>query len=215
MRLEPGNLVFGTAPAILLDCARQLHDRNSPFSFEDFCEALGAPGSEATPVLQQLIDAEIIEIGDSPDAPYVATEKLGQLALARISRGLSRIEAEVLLARVIEKARGINDDAQRYLCEIVCLVVFGSFLGDKTLLGDLDIGVHVGPARLPEADRKNALMLWLRNGRQPPEAKSMSALRLRKPNLISLHSLEEVLSLGTPYRVVFGSIPETMLEKRG
>jgi hypothetical protein len=180
------------------------------FPLKTFAKHWGHPGTEATPVLQQLIDAEFIQIGDSPDGPYVATQKLGQLALARISQGLSRGEAEALLRRVIEKAREINGDAEQYPCEIVCLVIFGSFLGDKALLGDLDIGIHLGPARLSEADRKKALMLWLKNGKRPPEAKSMSALRLRKPNLISLHSLEEVLSLGTAYRVVFGAIPEKM-----
>ena len=35
----------------------------------------------------------------------------------------------------------------------------------------------------------------------------MAVMRLRRPNQVSIHELEEVLRLGTPYEVVFGTLP--------
>jgi hypothetical protein len=49
---------------------------------------------------------------------------------------------------------------------------------------------------------------------QSPTGRVFSELRLRKPNVVSIHQLGEVLELGTPYKVVFGLLPVTA-EGRG
>lgn len=205
MYLRSDELLFGVAPAILIDCAQQLHRlADRPFSLNDFCEALGAPIREAEPVLTQMISEGFIAAQAASPNTYRATSKLGQLALSNISEGLPRPQADVLLARIIDRAASVNADPQKHRCLVVRIVVFGSYLTDKETLGDLDIGVELKELpRPPGANRRSAYRDLLR-GLATPTSKVKSLLRLHKPKQISIHNFEEVLQLGTPYRLVFG-----------
>lgn len=204
MRFEAGSLPFGVAPAILKDCAEQLRHSQESFSLDEFCKALGAPRSEALPVLTRLVDAGIV-LAHGDSLGYGPTERLQQLALASVGPGLQRKDAEALLGRVIAKAEQINAKPEEFLCNVVCLGVFGSYLTDKDVLGDLDIAVEIAEPRLPvDPTRKPDVMKAIEQSRSATN-KTFAALRLRKPNLISIHTLEEVKHLGTPYTIVFGT----------
>jgi hypothetical protein len=205
--LHPNELVFGlVAPAIMVDCARQLHRKGRAFGFEDFCEALGAPAHECQPVLDRLVTEGFLEVSQAADPRFVSTNKFRQLALAPIGEGITRQDATRLLDSVIRKARLLNAEpgTPKYL--VTCIVVFGSYLGDKPVIGDLDLGVHIERPSLT-AGEVAELVSMLRMGRPTPDIKAMRALQLRKPTKISVQDLSGVLSLGTPYRVVFGEIP--------
>lgn len=205
MHLRFDELVFGVAPAILIDCAQQLHQRaDQPFSLNDFCEALGAPIREAEPVLKQMISSGFITTQAAASNTFLATPKLGQLALSNISEGLPRAQADALLTRILDRAKSINADPTKHGCVVVRIVVFGSYLTNKETLGDLDIGVELKERpRQRGPDERSAYRDLLR-GLATPTSKVRSLLRLRKPKQISIHNLEEVLQLGTPYRLVFG-----------
>jgi hypothetical protein len=87
------------------------------------------------------------------------------------------------------------------------VVVFGSFLRKVPVLGDLDIGVALDPSderRLEPAGL--GLAEWLRKS-SAPDRRTHSALRLRKPQYISIHKYDEVIKLKTSYGVVFGKEP--------
>lgn len=213
MHLLPDQLMFGVAPALLIDCARQIHERDCDIkrfslSVDDFARALGAPLIESTPVLlAMLADGFFERVGGQADC-YVPTRKLGQLALAKISTGISREEADTLLARIVEKAAWVNAHPDAYDHRIACVVVFGSYLTDKPHLGDLDIGVELeelsGRGRRREGESIDA---WLRRG-QAAHNRALRALRLRQPKKISVHGLDEILSLNTPFRLMFGALSE-------
>lgn len=208
MKLLPDKLIFGVAPSILIDCAVQIHGRERDFDFDDFCEALGAPAEEAHPVLAKLVRAGFAKPDKSDARRFHPTKKWGQLALAKVSRGLTRAEAEGLLKKIIAKARGINSgDGDRFQ-KVSCVVVFGSYLRKASVLGDLDIGVALDPKderRLPPQGL--SLAAWFRKGGARAR-RTYSALRLRKPNSISIHKFDEVVGLKTPYRVIFGKEPD-------
>lgn len=60
MHLLPGQLMFGVAPVLLIDCARQIHegdynDKKHTFDIDAFSRALGAPVRESGPVLQAML----------------------------------------------------------------------------------------------------------------------------------------------------------------
>jgi hypothetical protein len=204
MNIAPDSLPYGAAPAILLDCAQQLHEMDGrPFTFDDFCVALGASRSESEPVIEQLIVDGFLYPGDSADATYICSSRMGQLALAKISHGLPRDEATRLLNAVIEKSEAINADPEKYPYAVTCLAVFGSFLTEKEVLGDLDIGVTLS---LRECRREKFGLTSLKRG-MSSYAKTLAALRLRKPAKISIHEMDEVIRLETPYRVIFGEMP--------
>jgi hypothetical protein len=207
MKLDPDELMFGVAPTILVDCAVQLHERESDFDLDDFCQALGAPVEEARPVLERLVCAGFAKPDRSDARRFNPTKKWGQLALANVSHGLARADAEVLLEKIIAKACAINSSTDGRFRKVSCVVVFGSFLGNAPVLGDLDIGVALDPTdeRRLEPDGLS-LAEWFRKG-SAPDRRTRSALRLRKPQCISIHSFDEVIELKTPYRVVFGKEP--------
>jgi hypothetical protein len=207
MRLHPNELVFGlVAPAIMVDCARQLHAASRAFDIDDFCEALGAPARECQPVVDQLVAEGFFEVGQAAPRRYAPTSKFGQLALAPIGEGLTREAATKLLNAVIHKAKVLNAEAATPKYLVACIVVFGSYLGDKPVLGDLDLGVYIERPVLTREEVAQQVSL-LREGRSLPGDKLMRALQLRKPAQVSVQDLDAVLRLGTPYRVVFGEIP--------
>lgn len=204
MRLRPDERLFGVDPAILIDAARQLHHRDgAAFVLKDMCLAMGAPPGEVLPVLNQMVSEGFVELDMDSQETYRATKKLGQLALAHISTGLQRVHADELLQRVIAQVEAINANPDRYQCKVIRVVVFGSYLGQKAILGDLDIGVEIKEV-LPSSqeDRVARFRDW-RRGRATPVSKAQALLRLRKPKLISIHDFEEVKRLDTPYRVVW------------
>jgi predicted nucleotidyltransferase len=128
--------------------------------------------------------------------------------LANVSHSLTRAEAEALLKKIIAKARTINSGNGDRLQKISCVVVFGSYLRKASVLGDVDIGVALDltdERRL--APEGLSLAEWFRKG-SARARRTYSALRLRKPDSISIHKFDEVVGLRTPYRVIFGKEPE-------
>lgn len=206
MHLTPDSLLFGVSPAILIDCAQQLHIANRPCSFSDFCTALGAPEAEAKPVLEQMTAAGFMDTGEPPEQLFLPTEKLSQLALASISGGIARKEADKLLQTVLLKIDEVNANPEEFPYVVECLVVFGSYLGTKPVLGDLDLGVELREP--PRTRAKGKPVEEMLRDHYSGWNKSAAALRLRKPKLISIHRLEEVVRLGTPYKVIWGHLPD-------
>lgn len=205
MNLRPGSLLFGVAPAIIRDCAKQLVERRDPFTIENFCRAIGAPYFEAQAVLRAMIAEGFVALTED-GKQYEQTQLLRQLANASISAGLPRIEADRLLSRVLAAAEKVNQDPERYPYAVQCLAVFGSYLGDKPVLGDLDLAVSLREVvRVTEFPKGQSFREALDRD-AAAHNKTFAALRLRSPKLISIHKMQEVLELQTPYRVLFGSI---------
>lgn len=112
---------------------------------------------------------------------------------------LPRSEAERLLQRIISRAAEVNQDPVRYPYAVRRLVVFGSFLTDKEMLGDLDIAVElrlVRPASEVIEERPRWRLVHWAN-------RTHVALQVRRPKLVSIHDILEVRELGIPTREVF------------
>jgi predicted nucleotidyltransferase len=215
MYLLPDQLMFGVAPALLIDCARQIHDWDVDCSFtiEKFSEALGAPVSESAPVLKAMMETGLFRSAADKDSYFITEQKLGQLALAKISRGISRTEARRLLDKIIEKAAWVNAHSDAFGHNIECVVVFGSYLTEKPHLGDLDIGVSLNELRgqFTQGDGESFYDSFRRV--MAARHRTLRAIRLRQPKKISIHDLDEVIRLETPYKVVFGTLPEGVSEQ--
>ena len=112
---------------------------------------------------------------------------------------LRRHDAARLLKRVLARAAEVNADPMRFPYAVRRLVVFGSYLTDKEVLGDLDIGAEILPVR-PASDLMKErpgwrLVHWAN--------RTHVALQVRKPKLVSIHGMHEVITLDTPVREVF------------
>jgi predicted nucleotidyltransferase len=207
VNLLPGSLLFGVAPPILVDCAEQLCALMRKFSRDDFCTALGAPWREAAPVLEEMIRECFVEVVEGGE--FVPTKRMRQLALASVSNGLSRPDAEALLRRVIAKAIEVNVDPESFSYGVQRLAVFGSYLSDKAILGDLDLAVELTEWRT-KRDVGGGHQSSIREIIDKDASainKTYAALRLRKPKLISVHAFRELADLGTPYEVVYECCP--------
>lgn len=200
--------MFGVAPALLIDCARQIHESHYSgeegiLSLDDFSRTLGAPISECTPVLGAMLADGFFE--QRGEQQFVPTRKLNQLALAKISKGIPRAEAATLIAKITNKAVWINEHPADFDHRVRCVVVFGSYLSSKTVLGDLDIGVALDALRDAARWELNAYTEMQRM--DAAHTRTFRALRLRQPKKISLHTVDEVIRLATPYQVIFGTVP--------
>lgn len=203
MNLSPHSRLYGVHPLIVRQAADRLADL-SRFTFEDLLAAFGATEAEGQMILSGMLrDGTVSAATDG--STFLPEQRLRQLAIAKIGEPLTRAQAEHLLRCVIKKAEEINSDEVGYGCRVDCIAVFGSYLTDKQLLGDLDLGVTVSRVRSSKPDPREMAFGWWRDRRRSAEAKVYSALRLRRPDDVSIHDLAEVRSLGTAYRVVFGN----------
>ncbi|HEX8388330.1 MAG TPA: hypothetical protein VF636_04875 [Sphingomonas sp.] len=126
--------------------------------------------------------------------------------------GITRERADRVLTAIVREAEAINADPHM-LHSVVKLSVFGSYLGDKLSLGDLDVAYAVATRVIgsgidertrafaeayppPRSVARNWFqrMLW-------PEA--YLARRLKVARGISLHEHAELDSEGYPHRVIF------------
>jgi len=126
--------------------------------------------------------------------------------------GVTRAKADELIAALIERVKVVDADPQ-YLYGVSRLAVFGSYLTDKSKLGDIDIAVELGPKerrtslhwQLCEAQRAEApghygsieRLFW-------PERRVWKALRDRH-SAFSFHEYGELEQLekeqGTNFRI--------------
>lgn len=187
MRLDPDKLIYGVAPDILRTFASKcrLHDA---FSLTDACKALGAPHQQARPVLSALVKDGFLDTDNDIADWYRPLQKFKQLALAAISQGITRQEAEAKLAAVIARAREINAGQRLADSHVKRLAVFGSYLTDAPVLGDLDIAYED---------------VWIPRDQSPERNIRLSVALRGRDTALSLHHIDEVISLGTPYQVVF------------
>lgn len=200
MHFPPGELWNGVAPEILIECARQLRHLDD-ISTEDFCRSIGAPLEESMPVLSCMLDSGFLEASFDSNS-FAPTQKLRQLALAQVSRGLSRTEAKGLVEKIIAAARRVNRSPDKYAMGVRRVAIFGSYLGDKPTLGDLDVAVQLGATSSVRIEPGEGVIAALAR-QSSAESKIYSALRLRKPKLISIHTFDELEHLGTPYVIAF------------
>ena len=124
-----------------------------------------------------------------------------------------RERADRLIAQMITEAEAINADATM-IHTVTLLAVFGSYLTDKEVLGDLDVAIQFKgrwtPDDFDERKRQFAIdhpmppstrrdysgrMFW-------PETKLRRRIKVGRG--ISLHDFSELEILGCPFRVVFG-----------
>jgi hypothetical protein len=200
MRLTKGQLFLGVAPKIIVDCARQLWLLQRGFTLDEFCRSLGAPVDEARPVLEAMIREGYVEDRIAATEQYEPTKQLSRLKSATIGPGLTRQQASALLQKVIAQAVHINANPEHYCVTVRTLAVFGSYLSDAAVLGDLDVGYEI--ELIPSGECRQKAVQAFRAGRKGSDEKARSALKCHNRH-VSLHTMTELKRLGTPFLRVF------------
>lgn len=214
MFFPPDQLVYGVQPRSLIAAAQRLRPAQddhapNPVSLLDVRQAFAASSAEATALVATLVREGFLAVTDdrTPDL-YLPTRRLNQLSLAKIGPGIQRSTATALLERVLAEAAAINSQADPREATVECIVVFGSYLDETKLhLGDLDLGVAINePIIRPTPDHSRGETGFFASLLAPTH-RCKKRLGLRKPRQVSLHGLDEVRRLNTPYTVVFGKEP--------
>jgi hypothetical protein len=157
---------------------------------------------------------------------YKFTDKAGELVRASAASKVSRKTAEDALAGLLERVNRYNLDSDK-IFTIETVVVFGSFLGTKDKLGDLDVAVKWRDRNRNDPGRaKTALAYARQSGRRFgsffhelawAEIELPQILKARK-RTINIQPWNVFLKMAAenperiPYKVVFGRSEEVAAE---
>jgi predicted nucleotidyltransferase len=166
-------------------------------------------------VLADLVAEDLLVQQGTPEL-WRCTDKARDLQWTSRKR-LSRQKAEQLVADFLRRVQEVNAD-ERYAKRVETVVIFGSVVSDRSMIGDIDLAVQFRPrfqdpneqdeaetkARTRAVGTRNIVdyLCW-------PETEVKRALRARS-TVLELHDmdrLEVVLRRrpNTPFKVLFGT----------
>jgi predicted transcriptional regulator/predicted nucleotidyltransferase len=145
MRITRGQLI-GAVPAIKV---RDALLRHNWVSAEAFVRRCGVDEDVANTVISELLRLDYIKAGDNG---YQLTDAGGRFTNATASPMIRRDKAERIVAELVQRARTINRGD--FAFKVHSIVTFGSYLEDKTAIGDVDIAVELVPKRRGKAQDK-------------------------------------------------------------
>src|ERR1700733_4279072 len=173
----------------------------------------------------ELVAQGYVEAQDA-DGLYKFTEKAGALVRASAASKVSRKTAEDALAGLLKRVEQYNFDSAKIRI-IETVVVFGSFLGTKDKLGDLDVAVKWRDRNLKDPDRAKTALAYARHSGHRfstffhelawAEIELPQILKARK-RTINVQPWNVFLKMAAenpgriPYKVMFGSTEEVAAE---
>lgn len=153
---------------------------------------------------------------DENDTYWRTTLNGNSLAIATARKPITRQTAERLLSEFLQRVKEINDCAD-YAYYVKKVVIFGSYLSDRSDLGDIDLAIWIEHRYSDMRERSRScqqrIELALQNGRRFktfwaewswPYTEVIRFLRNRSPS-ISIHDLKEegILSTSIPSKILF------------
>jgi len=194
------------------------------FDLPCLLDQLSLDEKSAMALASELVAQGYVE--EAQNGVYKFTDKAGELVRASAASKVSRKTAEDALAGLLERVKQYNLDPDK-IFTIETVVVFGSFLGTKDKLGDLDVAGKYRDRNLKDPDRaKTALAYAEQSGRifstffhqlSWAEIELSQILKARK-RTIKIQPWNVFLKMAAknpdriPYKVVFGSTEEVAAE---
>lgn len=192
---------------------------------DKIAETLECKISDAKSILKNLVDDNYLTINKkiSFDGSWYKVEETDigrRFAIATANPPISRKKAELLLTELLNRVQVVNDSAE-YAYFVKSVKVFGSYLSDKAILGDLDVAVkleHRYAGKAGEERRCERISLASKSGRRFsnmidqlywPHREVMLQLGTKKKGL-SIHdeNADEVVGL-TMTKTVYEHVPQT------
>ncbi len=230
MRLDPKEKLYDQPILKIRDVVRhamqeRFFEKTSTLIIAEVSKILQQPAAVSKQIMEQLIKDEYLIINKVTAAnvlhyELVATDKGRRFGIATGNTAITRQKADELLDDLIERAKGINANNDLvYFIETI--KVFGSYLSNKELLGDLDVAVKV-TRKFHGVDFTNQnekrIMVASQNGKRFssfidqiswPHTEVIQMLKTKKKGL-SLHNEEddEILTI-TENRLVYEHIMST------
>jgi predicted nucleotidyltransferase len=114
------------------------------FNIEDVATHFGLSPKLSNSSLKKLLKLGYIKKTKTPqgDLAWKVTTEGNALSLANAGPPVKRINAESMIQEFLNRVNLVNNDPH-YLKRVTKVVVFGSFLGEKIELGDVDLAVDL------------------------------------------------------------------------
>jgi hypothetical protein len=212
MELKPRELIHGIRPSALksLLSGREFY---TPYAMR----LLRLRDPDASRVLARLCADKLISFDGTTDDFYdswTVTQSGGRFGAARIGKRFSIEEGRAIVSQAVQRARALN--AEPFNSErITKMMLFGSVLvpDGRTDAGDVDLVVETRKRQFdnPDFEAKCAAFdfadapeyLGFIDRAYWPGSRLQKAIK-RISNKISLHSESDVVSIGAPFRVIYG-----------
>lgn len=145
MRIKPDEVVVGIPARQVRHLLRQSVDS---LSARHAMKILEIEEGKAIEVLERLEHSGFLKRNPAPksdqERSWRRTVKGGALANALFSNPVSRQSAEKAMSEFLDRVQQVNCDSW-FLYRVQKVVVFGSFLSDSPVIGDLDLAVDLYP----------------------------------------------------------------------
>lgn len=152
MQINSKEVLFGQPILKIREVVRKsMNERlfgSSQNEIEDkVSQILRQPIIVAREVIKQLIENDYLLLNKEKfqgidNYSLIETNKGRRFGIAKATSPISREKATKILNDLIERAKAINTNDE-FLYYVESIKVFGSYLSDKELLGDLDVGVKL------------------------------------------------------------------------
>jgi len=184
---------------------------------------------EAKEVLKSLVDENYVTIEKKKSFQgfihkVIATELGRKFGIARAEPSLSRDKADLLLKELLERVEEVNRNSD-YAFRVQSVKVFGSYLSDKMVLGDLDVSIKLEKRYEGEAmERKEEerISLAFASGRSFPNyveeifwpnREVMLKLKTKKKGLSIHDEASDKVTMLTEYKTVYEWKKKNLFEK--
>ena len=209
MRIMKGQVVAGADAKLL----RKAFQRADHWGDKELASYVGL--GDDLDLARRLVSEGYLESVRGPSRMvYRTTLKARALALATARRPIKRQTAEKLLGEFLDRVDRANS-SPNYLYSVTRVVVFGSFLDDCEVLGDIDLAIGLEPravdgegmveailAYADEASRKGRKFAGFMERLNWPTEDILRALKGRSRS-ISIHLLTDGVLESAAQRVVF------------
>lgn len=177
MRIHSKQILFGhpilkIREVIRLAMAGRLSGIGKNEIIKEITTVLGCAIKDAKLVFEQLINEEYLifekkKIGNNLYHEITETEKGRRLGVTRANPPITRAKADLLLAELLERVEKVNSNTD-LVYKVENVKVFGSYLSDQEILGDIDVAIKLekkvsGKALISKTEKR--LKLALSNGR--------------------------------------------------
>ena len=208
MIINPKEKLFGHPLLKIRDLLRFILKRyfieNDQLIKDEISKKLKLPSDLIDNLIEQMILEDYLQTKKdtrTKDKIVLVTEKGNRLAVTRANPPITRIKADLLLKELLERVIIINANND-LAYKVESIKVFGSFLSDKDILGDIDILfklVRNGDATEYKIKSESRLALAKHNGQifhgvydhfYWPHTEVLQLLKTKKKGL-SLHNEDD------------------------
>lgn len=151
MRISSTDKLYGISilkvrAVIRLAMQERLYGSTKEAIVKTVAKTIDASFSDGKKLFNSLLQDDYLSIGktklEGAECTVSETEKGRHLGVTRANPPIKRAKADSLLKELLQRVKEVND-TEHYVYRIASVKIFGSYLTDKDILGDLDVAIEL------------------------------------------------------------------------